>query len=247
VQAATKLAAAESQFDQRQIAQQLLSEDPERRHSALETVRKISPENASKELREALITLLVRLNEITNEARQRQIPLDLVEDPEFIATIQRTVAELKDPLAIPALANALGMFTVIRALADFGEQAAPAVLSIVRNPISHYTAVDDGLRVLRFMVERRDTRPLTQKTLAEIRRAALERLTGEQYFTTLWYAIDLAAVLDDAELRGILEQLARSPDEVLARKVTDSRLIEQTQRRAADRLAGIAALPRPEF
>jgi len=238
---------ADAPFDQQTIARQLLSNDPSERRKALEAARTIGPPNSSQALRAALITLLERMNEIVDQSQQSQIPLDVVENPEWIARVHHTVAALKEPAAIPALANALGIFTVIRALADFGEQAAPAVVDVVMSPTRHHTAVDDGLRVLRFMVERRNTSPLSPETLAQIRRAARERLSGEQYFTTLWYAIDLAAVLDDAELRRTLEELATFPGEIAVRGVRDPRLIEQTQRRAADRLTGVPASPRPEF
>jgi hypothetical protein len=62
----------------------------------------------------------------------------------------------------------------------------------------------------------------------------------------LWYAIDLAAATGDKELRRTVEDLANHSSEVAARGVTEPRLIEQTQKRAAERLAGTAASPRPK-
>jgi hypothetical protein len=49
------------------------------------------------------------------------------------------------------LAGALGSFSLIQPLAEFGEQAAPAVIAVVASPTSHYSVVDDGLRVLRLI------------------------------------------------------------------------------------------------
>jgi hypothetical protein len=141
----------------------------------------------------------------------------------------------------------MGMFTLIRPLADFGQLAAPSVLRVVMSPESHYTAVDDGLRILRFMVEKRQTRPLSADTLGEIRRAARQRLTGKQYFTTLWYAIDLAMVLDDEGLKRIVESFANDPQAirgVVEPDVPD--VIDRTGKRVQDRLAGVPALPRPD-
>jgi hypothetical protein len=134
---------------------------------------------------------------------------------------------------------------VIRALADFGEQAAASVLQVVTSPDGWHDDVDGGLVALRFMVERRGEHPLTARTIAQIRRAADQRLTGKQYFTTLWSAIDLAVVLGDPGLRRIVELLASDRNEVFARGVENQDLLELTQQRAADRLAGIPPVPRP--
>jgi hypothetical protein len=71
-------------------------------------------------------------------------------------------------------------------------------------------------------------------------------LTGEQYFTTLWYAMDLAAVLGDEDLRSIIADLATYPNDIIARGVIDPELVQRTQQHARDRLAGVPALPRPE-
>jgi hypothetical protein len=105
--------------------------------------------------------------------------------------------------------------------------------------------VDDGLRTLRLIVEGASTRSLSPDTLDQIPRAAQQRVTRKQYFTSLWYAIDLAVALNDPNLRRIVESLASNRNEVIARGVEDPKLIEQTQKRAAERLAGVPALPRP--
>jgi TfoX/Sxy family transcriptional regulator of competence genes len=63
----------------------------------------------------------------------------------------------------------------------------------------------------------------------------------------LSYAIDLAAVLDDVELRRILEGIATFQEDVLVRGVTDPQLVQKIQERAAERLAGHSALPRPKY
>lgn len=208
----------------------------------------MGPQNAGPELRAALIAVLESETRAHLEAykadRSGQMP-EFVESPELIGRVIRAVAQLEDPKTIPALAGALGTgFTAIRALVGFGQQAAPAVLDVVRSPNSTHYQVDAGLIALRLMVERTPSRPLSSDTLDQIGRVAQERLTGNQYFTTLWWAIDLAVVLNDVELRRIVESLASDWNEVVARGVDDPDLIERTQKRASDRLAGIAPLPR---
>jgi hypothetical protein len=170
----------------------MLSDDTQERGEALADARAIRPSATGPALRAALIALPDRQNQDVKRARDA----GALEDPETRAELQHMVAELRDPNAIPALAGALGMFTAIRALSRFREQAVPAVVAAVTSPESGYSAVNDGLRILRFIVEQRGN-TLSQRSIAQIRRAAEQRLTGEEYFTTLWYAMDLAAVLGE--------------------------------------------------
>lgn len=234
-----------AQVDQRRLAQDLLAEDLAVRSTAVNTARAIGPPKLGPDVRQALITLLERQNRLVAEATGRQAPVADLENPELIATVSRLVAELAEPAAIPALAQAIyGGVTVSRALAAFGEEAAPAVLSVVTTPSTHYSLVDHGLRTLRFMVEGAALRPLSPATLLRIRLAAEQRLTGTQYFTTLWQAIDLAVALNDPGLRRTVEELASNDSAVIARGVTDQLLVERTRMRAAQRLAGIPPMPR---
>jgi hypothetical protein len=167
-------------------------------------------------------------------------------NPEAHMFLQRVVAQTNHPSTIPALVQALGNAGLIPYLVDYGEVAAPAVLDLVTNPESHYYAVNDGLRVLRLMVENQSAKPLSAETLARIRAAAEQRLTGAQYFTTIYYAIDLAGVLADPVLTQKLELLAVYDSEVFALGIEDPDTIAAIQQRAADRLAGVPALPRRE-
>jgi hypothetical protein len=233
-------------IDQAAIAKRLLSDIPLERDAAFADAIAIDPENRGPVVRTALIALLAKLNKAVDEALRQGLTVDHVESPEFISAVSRAVADLRDAAAIPAMAGALGSFSLIQPLAEFGQQAAPAVLGIVTSSTSHYSAVNDGLRVLRLMVERQQSRPLSPGTLAQIRQAARQRLSGQQYFTTLWYTIDLAAVLADSDLRDTIENLANHSSEVVARGVTDPRLVAQTRQRARDRLAGVPANPRPK-
>ena len=82
--------------------------------------------------------------------------------------------------------------------------------------------------------------------MRQIRDAVEQLLRGEPYFTTLWHSIDLAIATEDPKLRQIVELMATFTSEIVARGVTDSDLVARTQQRAAERLAGVPALPRPE-
>ncbi|MGH7612977.1 MAG: hypothetical protein ACREMW_02905, partial [Gemmatimonadales bacterium] len=200
------------------------------------------------ELRAALIRALER--EGQNHAQRyhadlRGEALEPLEDPEFIGRVSSVVAELRDPGAIPALVGALGTGPpVTRALVAFGEQAVPALLVAVRSPETTLYVVDDALLAFRFMVEGAGPHPLSAGTLNEIRRAAKQRLTGKQHFSTLWWAIDLAIALKDPDLRRIVQSLASDRDAVVSRGIEDPETIEETQRLAAERLAGVPPKPR---
>ena len=233
--------------DQQVIAKLLLSDNEQERDGAFNAARHIGPSASGPVLRAALIALLAKQNQLVRKAERDGIPVDLIENPEFIVEVQEVVAALREPAAIPALAQALGTFATVRALAAFGEQAVPDVVGVVRSAEIDHSAIDDGLIVLRWIVEHRGVSALSDNTIAQIRQAAEERLAGEQSFTTLWYAMDLAAALDDAQLRGIISGLAINPPDVVARGVTDPRLVEKTQQRARGLLAGVPALPRPQF
>lgn len=235
--------AVEGQADQAVLAQQLLGQDRAQRDRALTAIESIDAENRSSELRTALITLLERLNAVKAEARSRGVAVETLENPETIWYVAHLVAQLQDPRAIPALSK-FPSVEAARALAAFGERAVPELVGVVASPTSHYTQVENGLLALRFIVEASAARPLSDGALRQIREAAEQRLTGEQYFTPLWSAIDLAIALDDPQLRQIVEALASDRGEVIARGITAAHLIDRTQKRAADRLAGLPPLPR---
>lgn len=246
-------ACASAQVNQRNIAQDLLRTDVAARNRALETAIKLGPANTGPELRVALIKALEQEGQIharRHDSFRRGESLPPLEDPEFILAVSRTVAQLRDPNAIPALAGALGTgFTVIRALAGFGERAAPAVLAVVTNADSYHEAVNEGLIALRLMVESSQAHPLSAGTTVQIKRAAEQRLNtlGQMASTgsTLRWAIDLAVTLGDPDLRRIVESLAADRRQVMARGVSDPELIARTQKRATERLAGMPAMPRP--
>lgn len=234
----------------RSIGTLLLSGDAREKELGLQAARQIGLQNAPSEVRLALIEALAREGRLHRQhylavhSDQNVAPL---EDPEFLGRLSSAVAELQDPRSIPALSGALGSgFAVIRALASFGDEAALPVLAVVNSPESIPDAVNHGLIALRLIVEGAPMRPLQDGTLKKIRLTAAQRLsTGKGLsLTTLWWAIDLAGVLNDPDLRQSIESIATDWNDVVARGVTDPELIVQTQKRAADRLAGVPPLPR---
>jgi hypothetical protein len=248
-------AAVAAQADQSAIAKRLHAPDAADRVSALAQADALRPQEVGPVLRTALIEALAEQGDLLSE-RERALrigqavpPMDEIQDPEYVLALQRVVIGLRDSLAIPALAATLGTGgRVTRALAAFGEQAAPSVVAVVTAQESSPYAIDDSLVALRFMLEGAADAPLSAPTLRAIRRAAELRLTEPARLAvtggTLRRAIDLAIALDDTGLRGTVEELARSPAAVAARGVTDPQMVRTIQKHAAERLAGAPALPR---
>jgi hypothetical protein len=166
---------------------------------------------------------------------------------EIEATCLGSALDLKSPQAIPELVKTLGLgFTFVpHQLAEFGEDAEPAVLAVVTSSESDREAVYTGLMALRFMIEGAGPRPLSPGARERIRQAAEQWLAARrQSILTLGAAIDLAAALDDPDLRRILQSLASDPNAVASRGISAGS-IEGIRKRAADRLAGVPPLPRP--
>jgi hypothetical protein len=237
-----------AQVDQSEVARRLLTGDAFERGRAVTRVRRIGPERVNPQLRGALITALERENTLVAQVRARRAAGEVVPDrgnPELAAGLAHLVSAFRDPRAIPGLAGALGSSPpASSALADFGEPAAPAVLSVLETT-TRVSVADDALTTLRFMAEGVGGQPLTDRTRDRIRRAAKKRLTEPQKsITTIWKAIDLAVALKDPELGGIVQSLATDRSAVVRLRNTNPELVERTQRVAAERLAGVPPLPR---
>ena len=239
----------EAQVNQSVLAQQILGDDLEASFRALQTAQVIGPEDTGQELRAALVEKLSRLGGLQAQRNAAALSGEELEIPEgedirLIFDIVLIVAAWRDPGAIPALAVSLGNTLVANeALAEFGEEAVPAILDVVTSWDSRRGLVNGGLETLRFMVEGAATTPLSADALDQIRRAAEQRLTtgtdpiGQGGL--LRRTIDLAIALDDPGLRRIVETLATDPDAVIARGVAEPERVERTQQYALDRLAGV--------
>jgi hypothetical protein len=124
------------------------------------------------------------------------------------------------------------------ALADFGEPAARAVLQVVserRDPAS--SRFSSALWTLRLLLERAQDGTLSRATLDDIRSVAAEQLNQPESVPSLWTAIQIAVILDDDDLRSVVEALARDPAEIVRLGITDEDLIQRTQALAQDALA----------
>jgi hypothetical protein len=233
--------------DQALVAQRLASGTPEQQSEAAALVQRLRTEVIRPELRSALINALTRANSAAAErdrAARRGEALTPLYDGEYRSKLLRSIVKLKAPAAIPALAGALGTGGLaFNALADFGDVAAAAVLAAAKSQQSSTAMVHDALIALRFMVES-GGKPLSVMNRNAVYQVAMTRLDDKQQdVTLLWQAIDLASAFPDATIRGKVRTLADDAAALTGRNI-DASLHAQTRKRAADRAAGVPALPR---
>ena len=242
-----------AQVNQGDLARQFLEGDYEDLDQAAGIAATIPPQTMNNDLRLALIAALeAAIERVDAQSREFRDGKESapVGNPESMAVLSRLVVPLNDPRSIPAL---VGVMRFIPPASDvltaFGELAAPDVVKAVMNLGSVRSQIDSGLITLRYMIEQPNTDyPLSDSTLDSIRKAARVHLLAKDPLgtgTTMRWAIDLAIVLDDPELRRIVESLASGPNAIRDRGVVRPDRVEKTQQRARDRLVGIPALPRP--
>lgn len=240
---------AEAQVDQGQLVEQLRHEDRAARFSATQRVLDMGPDHASPPLREALITALADEGDRYTAWRRGDAPRPAY--PEMIARMAWVAAHWEDVRAIEPLARALGTGSgAIWGLARFGEPAVEATIEAARTRegLGSTAIVTDALLALRFLAEGVGRTPLSASSRERIMAVARERLEPKQpHASILRRAIDLAVVLDDPELRRLVEAMAADPGEVESRlEHAEPDHIERTRERAAQRLGGEPPLPRWE-
>ena len=240
----------EAQVDQPVLAQQILGDDEDALVEAIGAIRNISPEDLSSELRAAILEKIRRnadyyaQRDAAMERSNEWIEPLGAERLEYIFEMFPFVAALRDPDTIPALIIGINDPISREALAEFGEDAVPALLDAVMSGDSPARRVTGSLVALRFMVEEAAARPLSAETRARIRRAAEHHLTAgtDRSGVTLRRASDLAFALDDPGLWRIVETLATDPDAIGAWGVAPE-FVERARQHLLDRLAGVAPLP----
>ncbi len=221
---------------QGQLAARLGSPEADERRQAFYESLSIPPDEVGPELSRALIQLLHLLNGVVSEVLVSGETVDVYENPEFIASVAQRVAEIRDLESVSALARAYygGRFAS-EALVEFGRVAVPDLVAVVTDA-SHYSLIDYGLKTLGLMLTAESG--LSASDTESIRDAVRLRLTGPEYFTTVWAAIDVAVRLDDPGLVGIVRELANDANASRARGIQDPEIISMTRERAAKRLRG---------
>lgn len=234
-----------AQPDQAELARHIRFGTPDELWNAVITAEKIAPADRNAQLRSALAGALRKGLRTKRLARDRGVSHARFDNPELQQTIAQLVAEHRDPATIPILIGWVdGNLEVRRALASFGEAAASSVLQTVDSDDATQASVIGALITLRLMADRRDSSPLSARTLDRARQAARARLRGPaQSVVGVWMAMDLAVVLGDSELEGLVRSFATDQNAIMELGITDPDLVLKTQRRAQDLLEGIPPGP----
>lgn len=245
--------ALEGQADQEALARDLMSDDRGAQIRAVYRIRALDAREIETELIDALVQVAEREN-ATRRARMEALRRgargpEYEERDTFAGDVFEVLVQLKARETIPVLVEGMDTGSMVpRALADFGELAAPVVLDTVGAEDPYYRHVWSGLLTLRFMMEDPGAHPLSEETLDRIRGVAKRYLDepGDQVpDLVLRLAIDLALILDDSHLREIVELLALDMEAVKVRApaLQDEQRLDRVRRHAAERLAGEPALP----
>ena len=258
-------AVALAQVDQDVLARTILGDDAYAAQVAVGRVQAVmQSEGIGPELRAALITVLERQNEVYFNYKKvfASGVLNGIDDPadyppemgefwgEGYFHLFMTVIALREPQAIPALVGALGEGPrVAEALAEFGEEAAPALLGVAEGGAREESQAIFAMRALTLMAEDPKGQRLSRSTLERMRRLVREQLTTETQYPSMILsgsnlkamraeaAISLALTLGDPSLREVVHSLARDSESVRRLGVEDAANMERIQRHAAEALA----------
>ena len=258
-------AVALAQVDQEVLARTILGDDAYAAQVAVGRVQAVmESEGIGPELRAALVTVLERQNEVYFNYKKvfASGVLDGIDDPadyppemgefwgEGYFHLFMTVIALRDPQAIPALVGALGEGPrVAEALAELGEEAAPALLSVAEGGAREEIQAAGAMRALTLLVKDPKAQPISQSILERTRRLAREQLSEKTEYPDVNYhspsgqsyrlqgAVTLALALEDPFLRELVSDLARDPAAVRRLGVEDSGVLAGVQRHAAEALA----------
>lgn len=225
-----------AEAQQAELAKDLLSGDPARRDPAVAVAAALGPSRMSEDVRSAFITLLGELNLQVESAHRSGAATSTVVDPESMMAVARTVADLRDARAIPALSRIayLGYSEHVTAgLASFGEEALPAVLAVIDEPGVPGEAIANSLRVLTRMVSDAGPPGLSQGARERIVAVARRSLSGRNVLSVL-SAMELAVALDEPELVRAVTRFSEAPNELRARGLENAEvdLIQKSAARA---------------
>jgi len=236
--------AVEAQVDQAEFARSIAQGGSYERFVAAQRVLEMGPRNAGPALRDALVRAFTDEAEAFRAYRRGEAPQP---DLDAIGAMAMVVSEFGDPRAfepmITTLAVAMGS---VRGLAAIGDPAVGPLVEVARSGEAPETMMSAFL-TLRLLAEGVGRIPLSSSSRQELIAMARERMAPvPSYGAVLEWVIDLAAVLDDAELRETLEAMGADPTAVEARLVDPvPERVERVQQRVLERLRGVP--PRPTW
>ncbi len=231
--------------EQAAIAEDLVSDDIDRRQRALFVAESLGSSRMSEDVRSALVSLLERMNDEQDAARLRGIPTNEVVNGEEFMAVARLVATLNDSRAIPALArvgNHGYSWPVARGLASFGELALPEIRNVIESPGVWDDAIGSNLAVLAMIVEDGGADALSSSAREEIVRIARNSLHSQQAgVLSMSRAIDLSMLLREPDLVQTVREFAHNPGALDARGM-DPLAVDLIRTHASDAVSRTASI-----
>ena len=202
------------------------------------------------ELRQAILYALKM--ELWRDAEAIRLGTHRFTDDNLVGSLAPLAVVTRDPAAIPSLALITGISSVRAALTEFGRQALPDMIRVVKE--GEYYQVSNCLVALRQLVQVRGIGYFSDEERSELRAlVALFLSPSTPKIRPDWHptiralnlvdAGHLALVLDDAQARRWVELLASDAEVFQAKSGTPHP--EQFQKRLAAALNGAPLLPGP--
>ena len=232
-----------AQQRQAELAADLLGDNGVRRERAVFVADALGPSRMSEDVRIALITLLEQFNDEQDVAEAQGIALESVVQGEFFLWVARVVATLDDPRAISALArvgNHAFSKHVASGLARLGEQALPAIVTVIdasRAGESKF-AVRTNLLAISMMVGDGGADRLSASAREDIVRVTRDSFWSQRG-TTIRKAIDIAVALDEPELVQMVVAISQDPS-IVAERGLDGFMVDRVHKHAVDALSVMA-------
>ncbi len=233
---------ANGQVNQAELAQRVAEDGLQVRYGAAVQVLEMGTENVDPVLRDALVAAFAEEAAEFQAYRRGEAPQP---DLSAMGMLALVVSEFKDPRAFEPMISTLAVVMgSVRGLAVLGDPAVLPVVEVARNG----EGPEDMTRAfltLRLLAEGVGEIPVSTASREAMVAVARERLAMERSIGgVLEWAIDLAAVLDDAGLRETLETIATDPTALEARLANPTpQRVERIQRRALERLVGVPPVP----
>ena len=232
---------------QEQIAAQLRSEDISTISQGIGGASRIPYQEWTPELREAILYALemekLRDAEAARQGRHRFI------DDNLSAPLARLAVVTQDPAAIPLLVQVHGIGAVRAALVAFGRLALPDLIRVVKD--GGFDEAISCMITLRQLVQVKGVDYFTDAERAKLKLlVSLFLVPGDPMVRddlskriTMKRAVQLALVLDDAEAREWVQDIASSND--LYQAKTGSQYPEYYRGLLQEMLDGATLLPEP--
>ena len=223
----------------------LVSSDHEVMASALEDYLRVSPEERTPQLRAALVRGLAMENERRREFFLSDAPYLYDGKGNSGLDLYGEVMEMRDPATINVLLPWVCCGDSDDFI-DFGRQVFQPLLQFVLAAEPGYEeSMTGGLWVLRMMVDHWGLDSFSLIEREQLRQIVFRHISGDymsDHWSSLLYAVYLAASIEDTELMQMAQSIVNDENELRRRRITDDWSLEYLEQAVSDAIAGTLQL-----